>query len=310
MLNETSRSYPHAVLRLNSTDFINGEFNVNCEAILQEDATYLLKFSVDNTCNDLVELINSGKAEYLLRIVCRATFYRDAFVFSDNKFETTVKLQDLLHNVIVTPLIVAKEFIPNYYGPSFNQDYEGLEISVDEGDILGVAPTIKFNAEPNKEIGIEPNSIIHFKELPASNDEGLSLFKVDTTGHYIDILLPHNIIEYLREIRYNEGDWHGKKSFIYSIYVIPALVQVLKESFNETEYDNCKENKNCLEWFDVINKRLLEHEDINEDDDGYINFQNSIPIANNPVEFAEWLIDKPIIDSTKEIYYLDRKSVV
>jgi len=137
--------FPHPVLRIND-DSIKGK--IEYEPEITEDENYyniFIKFNVDN--GDILSLIESGKAEYLVEVNCSDTLFRKVYTSSENKLQFRIPTHKVKGKVIFDNFIVAKEPIPDYKNSEAHPDYKDYVINIEKGDVLAFFGSFDFTAQ-------------------------------------------------------------------------------------------------------------------------------------------------------------------
>ncbi|MDE0472087.1 MAG: hypothetical protein OXH57_09115, partial [Ekhidna sp.] len=137
-------SFPHPVLGI--ADTISGDIDFSDE-VLSEKGNYRIKFELNQSNNNLNQLLQENKAEYFCEATCTNTLYREIFTSSDNSISFALPKKQVRGKVEFTCLLISKTVIPNYVNADAHSDYNGFNFDIDEGDILAVFGKSSFNAD-------------------------------------------------------------------------------------------------------------------------------------------------------------------
>lgn len=144
--------FPNPVLFPDSFDYSSDcSFRLTIgEVIIEEDANgnicipvkYLLQ------CNVLKEAILCGDAEVIVRIKSIHASFLRCFPFPEGKTEFLIKIPkfDIIHNVEIDGIIVAKKKILDYEAPGEWNDeiFDGQTFTIEKGSFLAYYTTIKL----------------------------------------------------------------------------------------------------------------------------------------------------------------------
>ncbi|MCK9343387.1 MAG: hypothetical protein M0P33_05710 [Massilibacteroides sp.] len=291
-MNKLVQGYPHPVLRAGSDDLLDKIFLVSDSPVIASNLHYIIELQITNTCDELRDLIRAGKATYALRIVCRTTMYRDFFMFSEETHKIHIPRKNLLHGVVLYPMIVALKDLDNYVCSSFHPDYQGMQIQVNAGDILGIADSICFDAPECTADDETLESIIQFQK---DGKNSVSCVNINDSGNKITIKLSSDLYDKTIAIQNTNQHRPGISEMLMSMYAIPALTQVLATKFNESILEKSQAEFANQEWFRVIRDRFFELEVLDSNEKGDIDLEKSeVDISSNPYEYAEMLLNMPI----------------
>ena len=240
------RHFPFPVLSPFSDD-IEGEMTADIKA---EEILGTFEFAVDFQLNNqtLQELIDVGEAVFAVHLECGSTMKR--FFEKSNKASFRFKIdQKLLNNTVeINFFIVAERDIENYINEGFHEDFWDAAFSIQKGDQLAFAHTVKMNI--TKEPIADTNSIF---EISINHEKDAALFKVEFADKII-IQIPKNNYEQITNMRGYIGT-HVDQLFI-AMYYTPALIETLyyiKDLLDSDEEHNGDEDSI---WYRSIEKRL------------------------------------------------------
>lgn len=188
--NETSFPYPV----LGDTNAILGEIpeaSVIDNIPLKEQIAipYRWTFNVSIKNNDILKLIEEGKAQYMCEVTCTATLLRKCFFSSTPKIEVEIDRKDVNKRVDFALYVVAVQHIANYDNVSATEDYRELApFDLDAGSPLAIIKSYHWNADLCYEDLTSLRSILQIMKNTANpNEEYVSL---NLEHDYIQILVP------------------------------------------------------------------------------------------------------------------------
>lgn len=258
-----NRLYPYPVLWKNNDDYINSSFDCDIDIKRSfEVVTIQVKFKLKNKLID--ELIENGRAEYLVHIESPATSYRLIKTSAQKEIYFDLKDKHLLGTISLCPFVVVKEKIENYYNPKFNLDYEGITFSLDIGNILAIGSQYKFTVEKNSEKLADVPSI--FTVYKREDDDSIDM-KVEINSDKIRIGLNRDVYENYNQIVSLQMSMIDT---VNTAILFPVLIYVVEQLKGRTEeYEDYR-------WFQAL-KRMLKKNSIELED--AVNDDESIMLA-------------------------------
>ena len=250
------RLYPHPVLSSVSDDYRTSmEFTCDVKKGIRE-----LVFMMDAKTEDegILDLINSGKAEYAYHIECPLTSFRTMIRSEISMVSRHIPERDLNGQVSVCCFIVAKEDLQGYSNPNFNSDYAGLSFDIDRGSILGIGG--QCNITVTKEID-DLAKIPSIFSICRSADDSDTSMKINVDSDKIAIILNSTNFQSYKVMI----SMPAMISVFHSMIIMPALIYVFEMLRREgiEEYSNrrwCQGLKKALERSDVqLNAETLEN---------------------------------------------------
>lgn len=235
--------YPYPMLAADMDDYINSRFTFNVETEKEiREIKFLFQLDLQN--EGLTNMIQNGKAEYLIHIECPQTCYRYAIKTTDSTYIYCVPESDLNGRVSICAFIVAKEDLHAYYNHAFNEDYEEMSFSIDRGGILAIGGQYTFTIVKDTEELAKIPSIFTICKRAADSDNG---FEIDMDGNKIAVTLSNDCFGRYKnlasELKYQPA--------FHSMLIMPALIYVF-----ETLHREGIDNYNDKRWFIALNKTL------------------------------------------------------
>ena len=239
--------YPYPMLAADMDDYIDSSFTFTV-ATEKEIREIKFSFQLDLKNDGLFNMIQSGKAEYLIHIECPQTCYRYAIKTPDVGCIHRIPERDLNGRVSICAFIVAKQDLPAYYNHAFNADYEGLSFSVDRGGILAIGGQYTLNIVKDTEELAKIPSVFTICKRAADSDTGM---EIDMEGNKIAVTLSGDSFGRYKnlasELKYQPA--------FHSMIIMPALIYVF-----ETLHREGLENYNDKRWFTAISKTLSKYD--------------------------------------------------
>ena len=235
--------YPYPMLAADMDDYTDSSFTFT---VATEKEIREIKFSfqldLQNEC--LTNMIQNGKAEYLIHIECPQTCYRHAIKTTDSTYIHRIPERDLNGRVSICAFIVAKEDLPTYYNHMFNEDYEEMSFSVDRGGILAIGGQYTLTIVKDTEELAKIPSIFTICKRAADSDNGI---EIDMDGDKIAVTLSSDSFGRYKnlasELKYQPA--------FHSMLIMPALIYVFERLHREGI-----DNYNDKRWFIALNKTL------------------------------------------------------
>ncbi|MBE8721188.1 hypothetical protein [Sphingobacterium pedocola] len=259
-------TFPHPVLGI--ADAIGGITGfLNNPQITVSDDRYKIVIECSLTNNDLIKLLQEGKAEFLCEATCSNTVYRENTLSDNARIEFEIPKKQVKGKVEFICLLVAQQSLPNYSNADAHRDYSGFTFDLDKGDILAFFGEFTFDADIKYE---KLKAVSSFMEVVERED--IEYTNIDLKKSKIEVQLPTNEYNIYRsdviaqEIKF--------ASIFHSSLVLNALLTALY---------NFEEHEDYL-WAKALKYRLA-----NEDQ-----FQNlNIKEKENIPEIAQRLLGNP-----------------
>lgn len=247
---DPAKSYPHPVLRPGSTDYPRAEFQVDITAERRRGGTKLrVRAEFEMSDHDLLDLVNAGRAVYVLRVLASRTHFREAIASGAPAIEKVFD-EGLLHGrVVFSPFLVSCDSLRNFVAAGWHSDYRSLRFDIDAGSVLAEDEPKEYWIDTAEEAHVE--SIFRVKETnDAALDRGVWRCCLDEQKLILEMAAP----DYERFVSAREKvkDTADVQYLMNAVY-LPALVYVLQEADRggEEEYGD-------LRWYRSLNARLDE----------------------------------------------------
>lgn len=263
------QSYPYPILGEN--DDIEGLFNPSFWVTLRP-MHIQTEYSFRLQNETLEKLIEEKKAEFVVELECKTTFFRHTFRTASIKDKLDLQSERLREKVDVSFYICATQKIPNYRPSGLHADYGDATFTVETGDILADGGRGSFFAEKKFDPMRAP--ISSFIRIGEPRGKSGPMF-VDFDEDYLLIRLSEEDHE-----RYEEAKKHAVQS-LHSILVLPALVEALRCMASPEKKVLYGENK----WFIRLEAICRDQKIITED----------------PLDAAQKILGNPITRGLTEI---------
>lgn len=230
-----NRVFPYPVLRLKNSDYIETDYI--SEINLVDRMTNIVvecQSKIDNP--DLKRLLLEEKIEFVYRVECPKTYYREIIKTSDENIKFRLDNKNLLDKVYIESLVVAKEDIKGFSSKAFHRDFKDIKFDFTLGNVLGVGKSIEFKSDKNINDLYSVDSIFSVVRRDTDQEDGM---RVDINGN-------GKIQVSLSKPDYNKYALLVKrqayKSILNTMIVLPALIWAfenirLSEDFYESNKD-------------------------------------------------------------------------
>jgi hypothetical protein len=129
------KAFPYPVLRPESDDYINAEFQATVDLAVGKDKIKA-NISYATSSDEIIEEIKKGNAEYAAIISCRDTYFRKFLSSPDESIQIEFDIDDLRNEVKIDPYVVVRNEIPSYRSPDINLEFGNVPFRLTAGDIL------------------------------------------------------------------------------------------------------------------------------------------------------------------------------
>lgn len=240
------RQFPYPVLSPFNDDIKSEPLKVEIKAdSVEENMEFTVEFELKN--ETLLNLIDEGKAVYGVHLECTSTMKR--FFEKSDAASFSFKInQRFLNNIVeINFFVVAKEEISTYQNSDAHEDFEDMVFTVEKGERLAFAETIKMNI--TKEQIAKPNSIF---ELAVNAYDNAPLFAADFQEKIV-VSVPKSAYEEITTLRGFIGA--DVDQLLIMMYYMPALIEALYyvKDLIDTEELHLVES---TVWYRSIAKRL------------------------------------------------------
>ncbi|MDD5320747.1 MAG: hypothetical protein PHD43_09090 [Methylococcales bacterium] len=248
------KAFPYPVLRPESDNYKDGEFQATVEFVIAENN---IKASIGYalSAEEITNEITKGNAEYVCMISCRDTYFQQVISTSERKMEANFDIGALRGEVRVNPYVVVMKDIPSFTAPDINPEFGPGPFQFVVGDVLAQDEAQVFYID--RELFKPITSVF---DLVKKDDLSDGIWTVGFQEDHIQIEVSPKMKEAIDAARNN----HKKRAILTnSIYFAAAMqaVQKLKDP---------NENFEGKKWAEVI-RRQAHNKGLNlESHDAYL----------------------------------------
>ncbi len=249
------KAFPYPVLRPNSDDYLDGEFQTTVN-FSTEKQTILVDVSFAISIDEISDQIELGNAEFVAMVSCRDTYFQHMIRTNERKTQASFAMGDLKGAVVVNPYVIVKKQIQNYTSPDINPEFGADGFIFNEGDVLAQDEPylVYFDQESFKPI----TSLFDFVHRDSQPDGEWS---IDFDSDHIQIVLSKKTKETIDNAR--ASNFKNKVILMNSIYFSAVMQAVLKIQHADKAYEDKK-------WAKVFEKNAVNKNCNLESDDAYL----------------------------------------
>ena len=118
---DKQKAFPYPVLRPQSDDYMDIEFQATAEFLVSKDKIKV-NVSYAISCAEIIKEVAKGRAEYISTISCRDTYFQKVVSSSSKSASAEFEDGELRGEVRVNPYIVVKKAIPKFSSPDINSE--------------------------------------------------------------------------------------------------------------------------------------------------------------------------------------------
>ena len=249
------KAFPYPVLRLNSDDYLDCDFQTTVN-FSTEKQMILVDVSFAISSPEILEQVELGNAEFVAMVSCRDTYFQHMIRTNERKTQASFAMGDLKGAVVVNPYVIVKNQIKNYTSPDINPEF-GIEAFIfNEGDVLAQdqAEFFYFDQESFKPI----TSLFDFVYRDNQPD---GEWGIDFDSDHIQIVLSKKTKETIGNAR--ASNFKNKVILMNSIYFSAVMQAVQKIQHPDKAYEDKK-------WAKVFEKNAHNKNCNLENDDAYV----------------------------------------
>ena len=227
--------YPYPVLRTTSIDFKESilENTIKKEII---DNNYVITVNVDTNNNQITRYIKEKLVIKALFVESGALKYKKMFDVSENNI-ITIPCNQIYGKVELQACLICNQNINKYYNTDFNEDFQGFDISLKKGDLIGIGDIYEFDAL------LEKDNVQNITSIFLIEESHENFISYDLGGNQVIIYLPKqlkNDYELIRKVK-------DTYPILNSIIVFPILSELV---------NFCLTEESDRQWFLVLNKKI------------------------------------------------------
>lgn len=237
--------YPYPVLAGFNDDYIDNHFNIETSILLQPNELIInFKPYLDN--EEIRELINQGKASYIMHVECPLTSFREVVKVDDIGLEYRIPADKIEGSISFCPFIILTTDIYGYTNKNLNKDYEGVTFDLEKGNILAIGQEVQTRIEKENDDLANIPSIFAVTE---NKDEDIQDIIINNTGNKINIQLPEKSFKDFKLAMLNPNSM----AVIHSMIIIPALMKCFDDMKSRPDELYTYEDRR---WFRALKKAL------------------------------------------------------
>lgn len=245
--------------------------------------------ALDNT--ELLELLDSNKAEAVVIVECSSTIFREKYTITTQPKDIEIPLNNLRGKVEISCFIYAKEpFV--YSNESFLDDYEGYSFKIEKYDILAVDDGFTTKIEYDESEDKKVSSIF---SIVKSDDPNLKTAKVTDIDKSIKIIIPEKEFGFYDNLKAN--DYY--RNIFFASLAIPALTKCLQDV--KTEDDDIDAIRLNHTWFESIMSAYQKYYGQELTNDAFADI--------DPYELAQTLLDSGTLKAVEDVYMINYREL-
>jgi len=217
-MKKNNKSYPYPVLGIGDDILPRPTFTV--EPVTADSDYYYVTVKIEMDNKDIVELINSGYAEYGCEVECSRTFYMKWFGFTSPVFTIVLPRHEVAEKVSFDCRVSVIKDITGYVNSNAHEDYDGMTFSLSAGSVLALFGKFSYNADIQYD---KLHSAGAFIAIIEGNDPENTTYTLDHSK--IEVKLPPALFNEYKE-KYNKrtSKWadvfHSSIAFNALVYAI------------------------------------------------------------------------------------------
>lgn len=245
-----AKSYPHPVLRPNSSDYPRAEFQVELDLKRIEGTTYL-RFAADFALSDpdLLDLVHSGKAQYALLIRCPKTHFRNIDRGAKPELAGEIPDGQLYGQTEFQPFLICMRNLSGFHAEGWHTDFTGMRFDIPVGSVLAQDEPKEYWIDT-----VEESKIGSIFELGSNKNLDGGTWRARLDDHRVMLEMSKDDHDRFLEAR-GRADGTPEAAYIMNSIYLPALVWVLEQADRDKdgEYDDFR-------WRRALAKRLEDHD--------------------------------------------------
>lgn len=242
-MNITNRLFTYPVLNEEKDDYKESFFAVDYEYTMQGVNSIKLTFDIAMNNSEIEQLINEGKAEYVIHLECSTTAYREVLRSISKHLEHSISIGRLNGSFEAVAFVILKNNVAGFISSDWLDDYEGISFNLHTGSIMAYQNLPRLDITKDFEEFTNAGSIFSIYKRITEEDCPAEI-SLDSSKIRIG----------LGSTDYDVYAVYSKKSelqaLFHSMLVLPALVYV----FEELKMEDGEETYHNKEWFIALEK--------------------------------------------------------
>lgn len=233
------KAFPYPVLRPESDDYKDGEFQASVEFVIDNDN---IKVSIGYalSAEEITSEISKGNAEYVCMISCRDTYFQRVISTPEKKIEANFDIGAMRGEVRVNPYVVVKKAIASFVALDINPEFGPGPFQFAEGDVMAQDEAQVFYIDRDL---FKPITSVF--ELVKKDDQSDGLWTVSFEEDHVQIEVSPKMKEAIDAAR---NDHKKRVVLLNSIYFAAVMQAIQKLKDSNENYDGKK-------WADVIRQQ-------------------------------------------------------
>ena len=227
---DPQKSYLHPVLRPQSEDYPEAEFEVTVSVERFEQTTAVMveaDFALSDP--DLLDLVEQGIARYVLQIRSPKTYFRSSISTGENHIRVDFPNGRLAGRTEFSPFLVATKPIRDFRVLGWHEDYAGMSFNIETGSVLAVDQHVEYTIDVTEEGDV--GSIF---ELVETGKLLGGMWRIDHGSDRVRIEMSPQDCARFKAARESANNRPEAAYIMNSIY-LPALIWLLAESDKDNE---------------------------------------------------------------------------
>lgn len=247
---EETKSWPYPVLRPNNDDYQRAAFEATLELKRIPDTTAVqidAEFALGD--RDLLGLVESGKAEYLLLVRCSTTHFRAEFRSREPHIQQRFENGVLAGRVEFAPFLVARRGLQDFRAKRWHPDYDDVTPQFDPGSVLAIDRPSTYWIDTADEQPVTSMFRVAKGDVPSGQ------WRCRPEQDHIALELSEHDYELLNDARGRVGRTSEIAYLINGVY-LPALIWLLCEadkSGGDSDYAD-------MRWYGALDNALERNE--------------------------------------------------
>lgn len=239
---DLQRAFPYPVFRPDNNDYVDGDFQAETTFNINESTRGLrAEVTWDLSIREIQELIQMGKASFVLVISCRATFLRHVEIRNESPFHIDFEPGQLKDDIRVFSFVASREKINDFKCEWINAEWGESAFSFEPGALLAM--------DRPKEIFLDTDltkKITSVFQLVKDESVEKYQWEVDANDDFVKI----RVNPYMKEkIDIARNVKENKAILINSIYFSTVMQCVMLLKSDPDEYENYR-------WAKIMNYQI------------------------------------------------------
>lgn len=235
-----NRLFPYPVLCMENDDYFGCNFDIEVTTV-EELNDIVLKFEIKLDNKELLELIRTGQAAYVIHMECSYTSFREILRKGGTSFEYKIPKNKVNRDVWLVGMVVSMKKIDHFYSGNFHEDYDDY-VSFEKGAILAYKNLPRIVVIKNYEELAKDNSYVSIIKRNTGQNEAVTY---DISEDKIKIFVDESIFDIYTQLNTDPQ----KKPILDCLILLPALSYVVQnlQDNGDSDYLSCG-------WYQKIKK--------------------------------------------------------